>query len=58
MSAPITDTAAVQMLEALKCLVAVVGLTAFTHKGQRAVLQEAVDMALAAIAKAEGRDKK
>lgn len=57
MSDSITNAAAVQMLEALKCLVAVVGLTAFTHQGQRAALQEAVDMAFAAIAKAEGRDK-
>ena len=56
MSSPIADAAAVEMLEALKCLAAVVGLTAFKHEGQRAVLQEAVDMALAAIAKAEGRD--
>ena len=57
MSDSITNAAAVQMLEALKCLVAVVGLTSFTHKSQRAALQEAVDMASAAIAKAEGRDK-
>jgi hypothetical protein len=56
MSVPIADAAAVEMLEALKCLVAVVGLTAFKHENQRQVLQEAVDMALAAIAKAEGRN--
>ena len=56
MGTAINDAAAVEMLEALKCLVAVVGLTAFKHEGQRAVLQEAVDMALAAIAKAEGRN--
>ena len=40
------------LLDALRGLVAVVGLTAFKHEGQRAVLQEAVDNATAAIAKA------
>lgn len=48
--------AAPEMLEALRGLIAVIGLTAFTHESQRAVLQDAVDAAIAAIAKAEGRE--
>lgn len=40
--------------EALDTLVAVVGLTAFKHETQRAVLQEAVDGALKAL----GRERK
>ena len=46
--------AAPELLEALDTLCAVVGLTAFKHAGQRAVLQEAVDNARAVIAKAKG----
>lgn len=42
------------MYEALDTLVAVVGLTAFKHDSQRAVLQEAVDIAIAALKKARG----
>lgn len=41
------------VLDSLRGLVAVVGLTAFKYEGQRAVLQEAVDLAQRAIAKAE-----
>lgn len=43
------------ILDSLRGLVAVVGLTAFKYEGQRSVLQEAVDLAQRAIAKAEGR---
>jgi hypothetical protein len=42
------------MYEALDTLVAVVGLTAFKHEGQRQVLQEAVDLSVAALKKARG----
>lgn len=41
------------MKEALNALIAVVGLTAFKYEGQRAVLQEAVDQARAALALAK-----
>lgn len=43
------------MYEALECLTLVVGLTAFKHEGQRAALQEAMDQACAALAKARGQ---
>lgn len=46
--------AAPETYEALDTLVAVVGLTAFKHESQRAVLQEAVDLAIAALKKARG----
>ena len=46
--------AAPDLLEALESLYAVVGLTAFKHESQRAVLQEAMDIASMAIAKAKG----
>jgi hypothetical protein len=46
--------AAPDLLAALESLALVVGLTAFKHESQRAVLQEAVDLASAAIAKAKG----
>jgi len=46
--------AAPDMYEALDTLVAVVGLTAFKHEGQRQVLQEAVDLSVAALKKARG----
>lgn len=46
--------AAPELLQALKALSSVVGLTAFKYEGQRAVLQEAYDIARDAIAKAEG----
>ena len=46
--------AAPDMYEALDSLVAVVGLTAFNHEGQRQVLQEAVDLTVAALKKAMG----
>ena len=39
--------------EALDTLYAVVGLTAFKHEAQRAVLQEAMDQACAALAQGE-----
>lgn len=42
------------LLVALETLVAIVGLTAFKNENQRAVLQEAVDMANAALANAKG----
>ena len=44
--------AAPELLEALDGLLLTVGMTAFKHEGQRAVLQEACDIARAAIAKA------
>ncbi len=47
--------AAPDMYEALECLTLVVGLTAFKHEGQRAPLQEAMDQACAALAKARGQ---
>jgi hypothetical protein len=40
--------------DALDALVAVVGLTAFKHESQRAVLQEAIDSAVAVLKKARG----
>lgn len=46
--------AAPELYEALDTLSLVVGLTAFKHEGQRAPLQEAVDAARAALAKARG----
>jgi len=46
--------AAPDMYEALDTLVAVVGLTAFKHEGQRQALQEAVDLSVAALKKARG----
>jgi hypothetical protein len=42
----------ISLYEALDTLVALVGLTAFKHEGQRAALQEAVDLAIAALQKA------
>jgi hypothetical protein len=44
--------AAPELLEALDKLICIVGLTAFKHEAQLAVLQEAVDSARAVIAKA------
>lgn len=44
-------------IEALKDLVAVVGLTAFKYEGQRAVLQEAFSQAEQAISILEGGAK-
>jgi hypothetical protein len=49
--------AAPELLEALHTLVLVVGLTAFKYEGQRAVLQESVNLARAAITKATGEVK-
>ncbi len=46
--------AAPELYEALDALSLVVGLTAFKHEEQRAPLQEAVDAARAALAKARG----
>jgi len=46
--------AAPDMYEALDTLVAVIGLTAFKYEGQRQVLQEAVDLSVAALKKARG----
>jgi hypothetical protein len=46
--------AAPNLLEKLDQLTLVVGLTAFKHEDQRAVLQQAMDEARAAIAKARG----
>ncbi len=46
--------AAPELYEALDALSLVVGLTAFKHEGQRAPLQDAVDAARAALAKARG----
>lgn len=46
--------AAPEIYNALDSLVAIVGLTAFKYEGQRQVLQEAVDMALAVLKKARG----
>jgi hypothetical protein len=46
--------AAPDMYEALDTLVAVVGLTAFKHEGQRQALQESVDLSVAALKKARG----
>ena len=46
--------AAPEMYAALDCLLAIVGLTAFKHESQRAVLQEAVDEAISALKKARG----
>ena len=44
------------LYEALDTLVAIVGLTAFKHESQRAVLQEAVNVAVGAIKKARGQE--
>ncbi len=44
--------AAPELLEKLDQLTLVVGLTAFKHEDQRAVLQQALDEARAAVAKA------
>jgi|SRR5699024_4431295 len=46
--------AAPELFEALDTLVSVVGLTAFKYAEQRAVLQEAADQSIAALAKARG----
>ena len=38
-----------ELEKALECVISVVGLTAFKHETQRAVLQEAVDLATRAL---------
>lgn len=45
----------VELLDSLETLVAIVGLTAFKYEAQREVLQEAVDIASATIAKYGGK---
>ena len=35
----------VKLCEALECVIAVIGLTAFKYESQRSVLQESIDMA-------------
>ena len=49
-------TAAPDLYEALDTLVAIVGLTAFKHESQRAVLQEAVNVAMDALKKSRGEE--
>lgn len=46
--------AAPDMLEALETLTAIVGLTAIKYENQKEVLQEAYNIAIAAIKKAKG----
>ena len=48
--------AAPDLYEALDTLVAIVGLTAFKHESQRAVLQEAVNVAMDALKKSRGEE--
>lgn len=53
-TAPQEPAVNAELLEALDTIICVVGLTAFKHEAQRAVLQEAVDSARAVISKATG----
>ena len=46
--------AAPDLYDALDTLVAIVGMTAFKHESQRSVLQDAVDLAIAALKEARG----